>query len=268
VLDRITPLILTYNEAPNIGRVLEQARWAKDIVLVDSFSGDDTLHIASRFPQVRIFRRQFDSHAAQWNYGLRETGISTEWVLALDADYLLTDELIEELRATRPDAATAGFRAKFVYCVFGRELRGSAYPAKTILYRRESASYFQDGHTQRVAIDGRISGLKAPMRHDDRKPLSRWLLAQDRYMRLEAEKLSRSAWRDLGWPDRIRTMVVVFPFVVFFYCLFVKRAVLDGRAGLYYSFQRMAAECILSLHILFRRCAPRSSEKNASGDGT
>src|SRR5436853_6996478 len=90
MLDSITPLILTYNEAPNIGRTLEQLRWARDIVVVDSFSDDDTLEIISRFPQARVYQRKFDSHDRQWNYGLRETSITTEWVMALDADFVLS----------------------------------------------------------------------------------------------------------------------------------------------------------------------------------
>ena len=94
MLQNITPLILTYNEAPNIGRTLEQLRWARDIVVVDSFSNDETLEIVSRFPQVRIYQREFDSHEKQWNFGLKETGISLEWVLALDADYVLTEEFL------------------------------------------------------------------------------------------------------------------------------------------------------------------------------
>ena len=80
MLDQITPLILTYNEAPNIGRTLESLSWASDIVVVDSFSDDETLEIAASFPQVRIFQRAFDSHRNQWEFGLRETEIKTPWV--------------------------------------------------------------------------------------------------------------------------------------------------------------------------------------------
>src|SRR5258708_7588126 len=82
MLDQITPLILTHNEAPNIGRTLAELSWASDIVVVDSFSDDETLEIVSRFPQVRVYQRQFDSHENQWNFGLRETGIDSEWLLA------------------------------------------------------------------------------------------------------------------------------------------------------------------------------------------
>ncbi|HEU5130546.1 MAG TPA: glycosyltransferase, partial [Pyrinomonadaceae bacterium] len=93
MLTDITPLILTYNEAPNIARSLSALTWANDIVVVDSFSDDDTVAIARSDSRVRVFQRAFDTHRNQWEFGLKETGISTPWVLALDADYVLSDEL-------------------------------------------------------------------------------------------------------------------------------------------------------------------------------
>src|SRR6266853_1961071 len=87
MLGAITPVILTFNEAPNIGRTLERLPWARRIVVVDSFSDDDTGAIVTRYPKAELFRRRFDSHANQWNFAIHETGINTEWILALDADY-------------------------------------------------------------------------------------------------------------------------------------------------------------------------------------
>src|SRR5918993_3856408 len=111
MLHQITPLILTYNEAPNIARTLAGLTWARDIVVVDSFSDDDTVEIASSVPHVRLFQRAFDSHRNQWEFGLKETGIATPWVLALDADYVVSDDLIAELESLQPNPATAGYRA-------------------------------------------------------------------------------------------------------------------------------------------------------------
>ena len=98
-LANITPLVLTYNEAPNIEACLESLRWASEIVVVDSHSSDDTALVVTRNANTRLIQRRFDSHAAQWNHGLRESGIRTEWVLAMDADYRVTPELLDELRA-------------------------------------------------------------------------------------------------------------------------------------------------------------------------
>ncbi len=250
MLDDITPLILTYNEAPNIGRTLERLTWARDIVVVDSFSNDSTLEIVSGFPQARVYQRMFDTHRNQWSFGLKETGINSAWVLALDADYVLTPELVEELRSLEPESVTQGYRAGFVYCINGRPIRGSAYPPVTALYRRSDANYVQDGHTQRIKIAGEVRDLRSPILHDDRKPLGHWIQAQSRYMKLEAEKLLQADSGQLGRADRLRKARVLAPLVMFCYCLFIKGAILDGRIGLYYAFQRVFSEVLLSLYLI------------------
>jgi glycosyltransferase involved in cell wall biosynthesis len=250
MLDQITPLILTSNEAPNIQRALEQLRWANDVVVVDSFSNDGTNEIASGFPQARVFHRSFDNHRNQWNFGLRETGITTEWVLALDADYCLTPAFVAELEGLRPDQEVNGFEALFTYCLNGRPLRSGIYPPVTVLYRREKGSYQQDGHTQRVWIDGRIEQLKSRILHDDRKSLSHWFGSQQRYMALEAQKLVSTSADNLRFADRIRRLRVVAPGAVLFYCLIIRGGVLDGWPGFYYAFQRTVAELLLSLYLL------------------
>lgn len=250
MLNQITPLILTYNEAPNIGRVLEKLRWARDIVVVDSFSEDETLEIISRFPQVRVFQRKFDSHDRQWNFGLTETDISSEWVLALDADYIPSTELLDELEELEPVGEISGYRARFTYCLSGRALRSGIYPPVTVLYRRSSASYRQDGHTQRVVIDGDIRDLRSPILHDDRKPLSRWFAAQQRYATLEARKILAAARESLSWTDRVRRLRIAAPPLMLFYCLVIRGGIFDGRAGFFYALQRTLAELMLSLELL------------------
>src|SRR5215213_5431025 len=201
MLDQVTPLILTYNEAPNIARVLEGLSWAREIVVVDSFSSDDTTAIASSFANVRVVHRAFDCHRNQWEFGLRQTQITTDWVLALDADYIVTTDFVNELRILKPSQNTAGYRARFIYCISGKRLHSGIYPPVTVLYRRSAANYVQDGHTQRVSLDGRIEELRSPMLHDDRKPLRRWLESQTRYTKLEAQKLRAADPAELSLID-------------------------------------------------------------------
>ena len=247
MLDQITPLILTYNEAPNIARALAGVSWAKEIVVVDSFSDDETVAIAKSFPQVRVIQRTFDNHRNQWEFGLKETGITTPWVLALDADYVVSNEFVAELEQLRPEAV--GYRANFIYCINGKRLRSGLYPPVTVLYRRDAASYVQDGHTQRVAVQGMIGELRAPLMHDDRKSLRRWFRSQARYTELEAQKLIRADAGELGLTDRMRRWIVVVPPVMLVYCLIVRGGILDGWQGFYYAFQRVVAELMLSGHL-------------------
>jgi glycosyltransferase involved in cell wall biosynthesis len=250
VLDQITPVILTYNEENNIARALDRLRWARDVVVVDSFSTDKTVSLINSFPNVRLFQRAFDSHARQWNYAAKETGISTEWVLTLDADYYVTDEFIREVSELTPSNDIDGYTAAFRYCIFGHPLRGSLYPPVTVLFRNRKATYVQDGHTQRVAINGSVRNLHSRIWHDDRKPLSHWLQAQDRYMQLEAQHIAEGEWSKLAMMDRLRTIPGLAPFAVFWYCYLGKGLFLDGRLGLYYALQRMLAECVLALRLI------------------
>jgi glycosyltransferase involved in cell wall biosynthesis len=252
MLEQITPLILTYDEAPNIGRVLERLGWAREIVVVDSGSSDGTLDILARHPRVRVLHRPFDNHANQWNFGVHDAGITSEWVLALDADYLVSPELVRELAALEPPAAIVALITRFRYCINGEPLRGAAYPAKVTLFRRGRGRYAQDGHTQAFVLEGESQTLRGYIDHDDRKSLGRWIVSQNRYMQLEAAKLAASPAHELALMDRLRRTIVLGPLVMFLYCAFVKGNVLDGKAGLFYTFQRTLAELLLSLHLLER----------------
>lgn len=254
-MNDITGLILTFNEAPNIARTLGQLSWLRDIVVVDSMSTDGTAEIAAAFPNVRIVKRLFTTHAEQWNFGLEQTGIATEWVLALDADYVLTDRVSHEIQALQPDPAVSGFAASFDYCIDGQPLRGTAYPPVTVLYRRARGRYEQDGHTQRVRLDGEVRPLAARIQHDDRKSLGHWIAAQARYMALEADKLAGSHRGRLGFADQLRQWIVIAPPAIFVYCYVVRGGMFDGKAGLFYALQRAASELILSL-FLVRRAMP------------
>src|SRR5690348_1675532 len=179
MLDSITPMLLTYNEAPNIARTLARLDWAPEIVVIDSGSTDGTLDILARRPNIRILSKKFENAATQCNFGLQH--VRTPWVLSLDADYVLSEELVAEFGVMSPADENSGYRASFVYRIHGKALRGSLYPPRVVLYRPERAVYRDEGHTQRVQIDGVVLALKNVIYHDDRKPLSRWIKSQQTY---------------------------------------------------------------------------------------
>lgn len=248
MLEIITPLLLTYDEAPNLRRTLQQLSWAMQVVVIDSFSKDETLDILSEYPQVNIFQRKFDTHANQWNYGLQQ--INTEWVLSLDADYVLSNELINELLGLSPDSASHGYFGRFKYCVFGKPIRSSILPPRIVLFRLSRGHYIDDGHTQLLQLDGSTSQLSGYIHHDDRKPISRWLWAQDRYMIMEAKKLLESPRSQLSLADKLRKTKWFSPLVIVLYCLVFRGGILDGWRGFYYAYQRMLAELILSIRLV------------------
>ena len=248
MLEEITPLILTYNEENNINRTLEKLKWASKIIVIDSYSTDKTLEILSSYPQVEVFPRKFDTHATQWNYGLEK--VATEWVLSLDADYIVTDALINEIKNLSPNSGIDGYFAKFKYCVFGKPLRGTILPPRQILFRKDKAIYIDDGHTQLLKNQGKSSQLSAYIHHDDRKPIDRWFLSETKYSVLEAEKLLNTPENELDLGDKIRMQKLLAPIIVPLYYLILKGGILDGWRGCYYVFQRIVAEILLSMRLI------------------
>jgi glycosyltransferase involved in cell wall biosynthesis len=270
-----TALVLTYNEEENIGRTLGALSWAKEVVIVDSGSTDQTLERArAAHPNVRIVQREFDSHTNQWNFGLDQ--ITTEWALTLDADYELSRELAAEIAAINPAMEQIGFWAQFEYRIYGHPLRGSSYPPRIVLFRVSQARYVDDGHTQTLWIKDLASGgLRAPsaykdgkvaasptvrigklagkIYHDDRKPLSRWIQEQGRYATLEARHLLAKPITEMNSQDRLRRKIFFAAPAMFLYLLFIRGLILDGWPGWFYVGQRTIAELLLSLRLLTER---------------
>ena len=253
----LTALILTYNEQENIGRALSALSSIDQIVIVDSFSTDRTVEIARGIrPDVVVRSYAFRSFADQCNFGLSQ--ITTEWVLSIDADYILTPGLITEISGLNPANDIAGYSVGFCYCVFGHVLRSTVYPARTVLYRRELARYRDEGHGHRVVVDGKVQRLFGKINHDDRKPLSRWIKAQDRYAKIEAAHLTVTPRSQLNVQDRLRKQIFFAPLALSIYLLLVCGLFLDGWRGWYYVFQRTVAELMLSLRLLEQKLSGKS----------
>jgi glycosyltransferase involved in cell wall biosynthesis len=242
----VTPVILTRDEEPNIGRTLAQLAWAADVVVADSFSTDRTVEIARSFPNVRVVQRALDDLASQWTFAVAQA--KTPWVLTLDADYYVPEAFARELDELDPPPDVDGFEASFRYAIHGRPLRASLYPPRAVLLRGDRYRFYMDGHTQRVAVDGRVLPLRECLIHDDRKSFARFVERQKRYMRDEAAIIRRNERPTLA--RRIRKLRIVAPFAVAIHSLFVKGLILDGIPGLIYTWERFVAEVILSIELI------------------
>ena len=253
----LTALILTRNEQENIGRTLSAISWIDKVVMVDSFSSDQTARVAqASHPNVRILQREFDTHATQWNFGLGQ--IDTEWVLTLDADYEVSADLANEIKQLSPSEEAVGYEAAFEYRISGRRLRASVYPPRVVLFRAKHCSYYDDGHTQRLRGNGTVRSLGGRIYHDDRKPLSHWLKSQNKYAKIEAKYLRAQPLDKLGTPDRLRRKIFFAAPAMFFYLLFGRGLILDGWPGWIYVCQRTVAELMLSKALIVEKFGNRS----------
>jgi len=246
-LSEITPLLITYNEMDNLPRTFAGLDWARQIVVMDSFSNDGTVEFVRSDSRVILLQRKFDRFARQCQAGL--DGVSTPWVLSLDADYCVTPELLEEIKALDPGTRTA-FQTSFLFSMHGKILRASLYPPRFVLFKKGFAQYEDDGHGHRIVPCGETGSLTSPMIHDDRKSFARWWSAQKKYARQEAEKLRHARWAELPLQDRLRLFILPAPLAMALYTLLGKQLLLDGPPGWFYCFQRTLAEVLLSVTLL------------------
>jgi glycosyltransferase involved in cell wall biosynthesis len=245
MLDQITPIILTLNEEMNIGRCLKRLRWAHIVVVVDSGSTDKTEAICDQYKNVCFFTQPFENHALQWSAAVENPLVKTEWVLTLDADYIMDDEFERELDSLEPSIGTSAYESEFIYWINGHPLSQCVYPSRIVLARKSNLSFYLDGHTQRQKVAGQIEKLHRKLQHDDRKSESHWQLSQAKYARLEAIKLTNSIATDLPFSSIARKYFAFSPYLVRVYLGLIKGMWFSGSNARIYIQQRVFFERLL-----------------------
>jgi glycosyltransferase involved in cell wall biosynthesis len=238
----ITPVILTYNEEPNIGPTLASLAWASRVVVVDSGSADRTPEIARSFANVEWHVREFDSHGAQWSYAVQETSIDTRYILALDADMRPGPGFQDELARFTEQTGQAAI-VPFEYRVHGRPLLGSIYPPQVRVFTKEDIRIEQRGHTQVFRSTAPLYRFRSKLIHEDHKPFSRWLANQLQYASLEAERIRNAP--TTSFIDRLRRSGVS-PAIWGGYAYLRAGGPFKGPASRAYAQERMVFEALLA----------------------
>jgi len=192
---RISVYIIAFNEADKIDAALRSVAWADEVVVVDSFSTDDTLAICARH-EARVVQVPFEGFGKLRNTALE--ALSGDWIFSLDADERCTEAAAAEIRATveRADAADAYWvpRRNFV---FGRWMRHSGYTPdyrQPQLFRRGRLTYTQDAVHETFVLDGTLGYLHEPIAQVPFRDLAQMLHKMQRYSTLGTERLrARSA---------------------------------------------------------------------------
>jgi glycosyltransferase involved in cell wall biosynthesis len=247
-------VILTLNEEHNIADCLRALSFTDDIVLVDSHSTDRTVEIAQTFPNVRVYRRKFDTEYKQRNFALHEVEYKHDWVYICDADERVPLDLARELVETIRDAppATAAYRLRYKNMYLGRWIKhASSYPVWIIrLVRPRRVTYEVRETNVHPIVDGAIVELKSHFVHYSfNAGLARWFAKHNYYSTREAmegvqiRKKARPAIRCFWSADpmvRRRAMknwsyfLIGRGFFRFVHLYIAKLGFLDGTAGFHY----------------------------------
>jgi glycosyltransferase involved in cell wall biosynthesis len=260
--DNITPLLLTFDEEANIGRTLDSLRWANEVVVLDSGSTDQTEAIARGYENVRWLVRAFDTHQAQWEHGIRSSGITTDYILALDADMQVSEALLREIETEFLASGQAGGLIPFQYRFFGHPLAGSLCPPQVRLFQRGAVNVAQLDHTQSFEVSGKVYSFRNRLIHDDRKSLERWVESQLRYQVLNEKTL----WDDGYGPFKafLRKLGLMPP-IVGLLAYLKAGGPFYGAAAARYAYERAICESLLAMRIMNTKLAQHNSSSR-NGD--
>jgi len=191
---KLTALILTFNEAIHLERCLASiSQLTSDIVVVDSFSTDQTIQIAQKFGALILQRAWENNHATQVNWALSQLPPTTEWVMRIDADEILTPTLIAQIQARLPhvDKEVNGISCIRKMVFQGKLIRFGGVGANRVLrlFRfgfGQSESRWMDEH---IKVAGQTIDLSGAMIDDNLRPLDWWIEKHKNYATREAVDL-------------------------------------------------------------------------------
>jgi glycosyltransferase involved in cell wall biosynthesis len=262
-MNSISILILTKNEQLDLLGCLESVAWSDDIHVLDSQSTDNTLQIAESF-DAKITVRAFDDYASQRNFGL-QLPFKYQWVLILDADERITPSLAIEMIAfvQSADSGIAGLRMRRRDIWWGRWLKHAQISPFYVRLVRAGRAHYERAINEVLIVDGDIAELKEPFDHYPfSKGLDHWINKHNTYSRMEAELVAKGlvvkpVWKialfgkDFG-ERRVHQKAIFYdlparPLIKLFYMLIVRRAFLDGWAGIRYSILQAIYEYFIVL---------------------
>jgi glycosyltransferase involved in cell wall biosynthesis len=241
-MEKLSVVIITYNEEDNIGPCLESVKWADEVVILDGFSTDRTVDIARKYTD-RIFQRVWDGYGRQKNHAMAKAG--HKWILSLDADERVTGELAEEITALfqTGEPPMVGYKLPFKVFFGGRWVRHSGwFPEYHIrLFRRDKGRFKERLVHEGVEVTGPVGQLQHFVKHYTYRSVSDFIQRMDRYSTLSAKAYYKEGYR-VSWIE-----TAFRAWFTFFQMFFFKQGFRDGALGFqlailysYYTFIKYA----------------------------
>jgi len=226
-MNRLSVIIISYNEEENIKECLESVKWSDEIVVVDSFSSDRTVEIAREFTP-KVFQNKWTNFSRQKNFALGKA--SNEWVLNIDADERATPELRKEVLTILNSEFSLldGYYIPRRNHYLGKWIRHCGwYPDyKLRLFRKHKGMFNERTVHESVVVEGKKGYLKSCLNHYSYKNLSDHLSRIDKFSSLAAEEM-------FGGGKRAGPFDLLFrPLTRFIKMYLIKKGYLDGVYGL------------------------------------
>jgi len=220
----ISAVVITYNEEANIERCLAGLAFADEIVVLDSLSTDRTVDLARHYTD-RISQREFTGYADQKNAAMQLA--SNDWVLVVDADEVVTDQLAAEIRKAVESDAYAAYRMPRLSYFWGKPVRHCGwYPDYVVKLMRKSRARYPDRLVHETPdVDGCVGTLKSDLLHYTYRSFDELCRKMVAYARAAARQ-------KLADGERFRLRKMLFaPGLMFLKKYIIKQGFRDGLRG-------------------------------------
>ncbi len=246
---KVSAVVVCFNEEENIERCLKSLEWADEIVVVDSFSTDNTISICKRYTD-RIYQRKWPGINKQKEFAVSLT--RNEWVFVLDADEEVSRELRDEIRE-RLEADNGrydGYMAKRHTYYLGRWINhGGWYPDyKLRLFKKSRGRFVGEDPHDKIEVLGEVGKLKGEIYHYTYKDISHHIRTINSFSDVVSDVLLKKREKF------ILTKMLLKPPIKFLETYIYKLGFLDGIPGLIIS--------VLSSYYVFLKYAKLWEKKN------
>lgn len=220
--------IITYNEECMIERTLSAIYdIADEIVIVDSFSTDDTMFIIQKFPKVKLLQREFKSYGNQKNYTIEQC--TKDWILFIDADETLDLQAVQSVKwIIENKNSNDAYKIAFKEIFWGKELSFSKY-YRIRLFKKNKGKFTDELIHEKVQMEShqKIGIIPGFIKHDSFRNLDYHIKKINMYS-------SKMAQKRFERGKKATVFHIIFsPIYRFFVFYFFKLSFLDGLGGLY-----------------------------------
>lgn len=225
-MQKITAIIPTYNEAHNIADAIKSVLFCDEVLVVDSFSTDATLEIAESLG-ARIIQREYENSASQKNWAIPQA--AHPWIVLLDADERIDQELQREILATVADVQNkkVAFWMKRRNFFLNKEIKYSGWQGDKVirLFMRDKCRYESKSVHAEVIADGEVGFLKQKLIHNTYKDVFHYLEKWNRYTTWSANDRAKRGIQPTMYHFLVK------PSFRFVQDYIFKRGFLDGTVG-------------------------------------
>lgn len=226
--NKITGLVITFNEQKNIEEVILNLDFVDELIIVDSFSTDNTFKIVAKYPKVKFIQNSFENFTSQRNLALKLA--SYKWVLFIDADERVSEKLKLEIKETvnkETSHAAFYFYRKFMYQEKHLRFSGWQTDKNIRLFLKDKAEYVNNKLVhEKLNIDGSVGKLKNKLIHYSYTDYESYKQKMILYGKLKAKELFLKKCK----PNAFH--FIIKPLYKFLYSYIFRLGILDGKKGI------------------------------------